>query len=87
MRAGEQASQGGTLAVRSAGADNSGGFDWMAYMAPSMAVLFPMFTVSLGARSVLAERRWGIAAPAHFIPRGAGVERQMAIFLTGLAQW
>ena len=62
MRAGEQAAQGGSLklAVKSVGAsDTSGGFDWLAYMAPSMAVMFLMFTVSLGGRSVLAERQWG----------------------------
>ena len=92
MRAGEQASQGASmkLNVQSAGAsDNSGGFDWMAYMAPSMAVLYLMFTVSLGARSVLAERQWGTlqrlltspTSPAQVL--GGKIS---GIFLTGLAQ-
>jgi len=78
------------LSVQSAGAaNNTGGFDWMAYMAPSMAVMFLMFTVSLGARSVLAERQWGTlqrlltspTSPAQVL--GGKVS---GIFLTGLAQ-
>jgi ABC-2 type transport system permease protein len=92
QRASEQASQGSSLklAVQSVGAQsNSGSFDWMAYMAPSMAVLFLMFTVSLGARSVLAERQWGTlqrllispSSPAQVL--GGKVS---GIFLTGLAQ-
>ena len=92
MRAGEQASQGAPMKLNAqfAGAsDNSGGFDWMAYMAPSMAVLYLMFTVSLGARSVLAERQWGTlqrlltspTSPAQVL--GGKIS---GIFLTGLAQ-
>ena len=92
MRAGEQASQGTSMKLNAqfAGAsDNSGGFDWMAYMAPSMAVLYLMFTVSLGARSVLAERQWGTlqrlltspTSPAQVL--GGKIS---GIFLTGLAQ-
>jgi ABC-2 type transport system permease protein len=92
MRAGEQASQGASMKLNAlfAGAsDNSGGFDWMAYMAPSMAVLYLMFTVSLGARSVLAERQWGTlqrlltspTSPAQVL--GGKIS---GIFLTGLAQ-
>jgi ABC-2 type transport system permease protein len=92
MRAGEQAAQGAALklTVQSVGAsNNSGGFDWMAYMAPSMAILFLMFTVSLGGRSILAERQWGTlqrlltspTAPAQVL--GGKIS---GIFLTGLAQ-
>ena len=89
---GEQAAQGSTAEIDRAvrgRADNSGGFDWMAYMAPSMAVLFLMFTVSLGGRSVLAERQWGTlqrlltspTSPAQVL--GGKIS---GIFLTGLAQ-
>jgi ABC-2 type transport system permease protein len=92
MRAGGQASQDVLikLSVQSAGsANNSGGFDPMAYMAPSMAVLFLMFTVSLGARSVLAERQWGtlqrlLIAPASPVQVLGG--KISGIFLTGLVQ-
>ncbi len=92
MRVGEQAAQVEQmkLTVQSAGAqNNSGGFDWMAYMAPSMAVLFLMFTVSLGARSVLAERQWGtlqrlLISPSS--PTQVLGGKVSGIFLTGLAQ-
>jgi len=92
MRSGEQAAQGVLmeLSVQSAGAaNNTGGFDWMAYMAPSMAVLFLMFTVTLGARSVLAERQWGtlqrlLTSPTS--PAQVLGGKLSGIFLTGLAQ-
>ncbi len=85
-----QSSRAVNLSVEFVGAsDNSGGFDWMAYMAPSMAVMFLMFTVSLGGRSILAERQWGTlqrlltspTSPAQVL--GGKVS---GIFLTGLAQ-
>jgi ABC-2 type transport system permease protein len=92
MRAGEQASQGSLLklSVQAAGSpSNSGGFDWMAYMAPSAAVMFLMFTVSLGGRSILAERQWGtlqrlLTSPTS--PSQVLGGKVSGIFLTGLAQ-
>ncbi len=92
QRSGEQAAQGSSmkLTVQSVGAQtNSGGFDWMAYMAPSMAVLFLMFTVSLGGRSILAERQWGtlqrlLISPSSAVQVLGG--KVSGIFLTGLAQ-
>jgi ABC-2 type transport system permease protein len=92
MRVGEQAAQGSSLKLRvqSVGAQtNSGGFDWMAYMAPSMAVLFLMFTVSLGGRSILAERQWGTLQRLLISPSSAAQVlggKVSGIFLTGLAQ-
>jgi len=92
MRVGEQATQAEQmkLTVQSAGAqNNSGGFDWMAYMAPSMAVLFLMFTVSLGGRSILAERQWGTLQRLLISPSSAAQVlggKVSGIFLTGLAQ-
>lgn len=91
-RASEQAAQDAALklAVQSVGSSNSsGGFDWLAYMGPSMAVLFLMFTVSLGARSVLAERQWGtlqrlLTSPTS--PAQVLGGKLSGIFLTGLAQ-
>jgi ABC-2 type transport system permease protein len=64
-------------------------FDWLTYMAPSMAIMFLMFTVSNGGRSLLAERDWGTlprmlttpTVPAHII--GGKVA---GIYVTGLAQ-
>ena len=92
MRAGEQAARRASLqlTVQSVGSSNtSGGFDWLAYMAPSMAVLFLMFTVSLGGRSILAEREWGtlqrlLTSPSSPVQVLAG--KVSGIFLTGLAQ-
>ncbi len=92
MRVGEQAIQVEQmqLMVQSTSAQsNSGGFDWMAYMAPSMAVMFLMFTVSLGGRSVLAERQWGtlqrlLTSPTS--PAQVLCGKISGIFLTGLAQ-
>jgi ABC-2 type transport system permease protein len=92
MRAGEQAAQDTStkLTVHYVGAsNNSGGFDWMAYMAPSMAVLFLMFTVSLGARSVLAERQWGTLQRLLISPTSPPQVlggKLSGIFFTGLAQ-
>jgi ABC-2 type transport system permease protein len=92
MRAGEHASQDTLLklSVQSIGSSgNSGGFDWMAYMAPSMAVLFLMFTVSLGGRSILAERQWGTLQRLLISPSSTAQVlggKVSGIFLTGLAQ-
>ncbi len=48
-----------TTQLSAAASSNSGGFDWLGYMAPSMAIMFLMFTVTAGGRSILAEREWG----------------------------
>jgi ABC-2 type transport system permease protein len=37
----------------------SGGFDWLTYMAPSMAVLYLMFAMSQSARTILQEKQMG----------------------------
>ncbi len=64
-------------------------FDVLAYMAPGMALLFLMYTVSYGGRSILAERAQGTlprllvspTSPAQIL--GGKV---FGIFLTGVAQ-
>ncbi len=63
-RAWQRISESRLVAVRSESATRSGsdGFDWAAYMAPSMAIVFLMFTVTAGGRSVLAEREGGTLA-------------------------
>jgi ABC-type multidrug transport system permease subunit len=68
---------------------SSGGFDWMAYMAPSMAILFLMFTVTAGGRSILAEREGGtlprmLASPTSTAMVLGG--KVLGIFLTGALQ-
>lgn len=92
QRAGTQAAQGSSLQLVTnyiGSSDSSGGFDWLAYMAPSMAVLFLMFTVSMGGRSVLAERQWGTLQRLLISPTTPGQVlggKVSGIFLTGLAQ-
>jgi ABC-2 type transport system permease protein len=68
---------------------SSGGFDWLAYMAPSMATLFLMFTVTAGGRSILAEREGGtlprmLASPTSTAMVLGG--KVLGIFLTGALQ-
>jgi ABC-2 type transport system permease protein len=64
-------------------------FDILAYMAPGMALLFLMYTVSYGGRSILAERSQGtlprllVSPTSTFQVLGGKV---LGIFLTGLAQ-
>ena len=72
--------------TRSAG---SQGFDWLAYSAPSMAILFLMFAVSNGGRSILAEREGGTLTRMLVTPSTSAQVlggKVVGIFLTGLAQ-
>ena len=65
------------------------GFDWLAYMAPSMAVLFLMFTVTIGGRSILAERDGGtlprmLTTPTRAVQVIGG--KMLGVYLTGVVQ-
>ena len=64
-------------------------FDILAYMAPGMALLFLMYTVSYGGRSILAERSQGtlprlLVSPTMTSQVLGG--KVLGIFLTGIAQ-
>lgn len=64
-------------------------FDILAFMAPGMALLFLMYTVSYGGRSILAERSQGtlprlLIAPTSSVQVLGG--KVLGIFLTGVAQ-
>jgi len=64
-------------------------FDVLAYLAPAMALMFLMFTVSNGGRSILAERNGGTLSRLLISPTtGAQVlgGKLLGIFLTGVAQ-
>ncbi|RPI80526.1 MAG: hypothetical protein EHM41_22545, partial [Chloroflexi bacterium] len=68
---------------------SSTSFDWLAYTAPSMAIVSLMFTVAAGGRSILAERQWGtlprlLVTPSTPLQVLAG--KALGIFLTGTAQ-
>jgi len=64
-------------------------FDPLAYMAPGMALMFLMYTVSYGGRSILAERTQG-TMPRLLVSPTTSVQilggKVFGIFLTGVAQ-
>lgn len=64
-------------------------FDIMAYMAPGMALLFLMYTVSYGGRSILLERSQG-TLPRLLVSPTSSTQvlggKVMGIFFTGVAQ-
>jgi ABC-2 type transport system permease protein len=64
-------------------------FDPMAYMAPGMALMFLMFTVSNGGRSILAERALG-TLPRLFVSPTHGAQvligKVFGVYLTGVMQ-
>ena len=64
-------------------------FDILAYMAPGMALLFLMYTVSYGGRSILAERSQGTLPRLLVSPTSTSEVlggKVLGIFLTGVAQ-
>jgi ABC-2 type transport system permease protein len=64
-------------------------FDILAYMAPGMALLFLMYTVSYGGRSILAERAQG-TLPRLLVSPTSNAQvlggKVLGIFFTGVAQ-
>ena len=64
-------------------------FDVLAYMAPGMALLFLMYTVSYGGRSILAERAQG-TLPRLLVSPTTSAQilggKVFGIYLTGVAQ-
>jgi len=77
-----------TLKKNTEGA-NAVQFDLLAYFAPGMALMFLMYTVSYGGRSILAERSQGtlprlLISPTHNIQVLGG--KVLGIFFTGVAQ-
>jgi ABC-2 type transport system permease protein len=90
--AGQKASNSNLITIKSettAAQPASGGFDWLAYTAPSMAILFLMFTVTAGGRSILSERADGTLPRLLVTPSTAAQVlggKALGIFLTGLAQ-
>lgn len=65
------------------------GFDWLAYMAPSMAILFLVFTATVGGRTILIERDEGTLPRMLTTPTTAAQVlggKIAGIYITGLAQ-
>jgi ABC-2 type transport system permease protein len=78
-----------TVQTESARPDTSSNFNPLAYFAPAMALLFLMYTVTIGARSFLAERQERTLARMLVAPiSGAQVlgGKVLGIFLSGAAQ-
>ena len=64
-------------------------FDWLGYMAPSMAILFLMFTMTNGERSILAEREAGTLPRMLTTPSGTSQViggKIFGIYLNGITQ-
>ncbi len=64
-------------------------FDWLRFSAPSMAILFLMFTVTSAGRTILAEREWGTLPRMLVTPTSPAqvLSGKIAgVFLTGVAQ-
>lgn len=91
QQAGQEAAEADLIGLESQtlGGEEGGGFDWMGYMAPSMAILFLMFTVTAGGRSILAERDEGTLPRMLVSPSSAAQVlggKVFGIYLTGLSQ-
>ena len=64
-------------------------FDILAYLAPGMALMFLMYTVSYGGRSLLAERRQGTLPRLLVSPTSSAQVlggKVLGVYLTGVAQ-
>jgi len=90
MRAAQQAVDSQLISVKGeTTGKETAGFDWLTYMAPSMAILFLMFTVSNGGKTILAERDWGTLPRLLTSPTSAAQVlggKVGGIYITGLAQ-
>ncbi len=79
------------IRVRNTASDATGlnEIDPMAFLAPGMAMLFLMYTVSLGGRSILDERREGTLARMLSTPTRGGqvlTGKTFGIYFVGVAQ-
>jgi ABC-2 type transport system permease protein len=91
-RAAQAVATGGSpIAVRgeTASGEAQEGFQLIGYLAPSMAILFLIFTTMAGARTILAEREGGtlprlLTTPTN--PAQVLGGKVVGIFLTGVAQ-
>ncbi len=85
-----QASNGSRISLKSleAGSEPQD-FNILAYMAPGMALMFLMFTVTYGGRSLLVERTQGTLPRLLVTPVNTGqvlIGKMFGVFMTGSAQ-
>ncbi len=90
-RAGQQTFETDLIALRTeaASGDSGGEFNWLAFAAPSMAILFLMFTTTAGARTILAERDGG-TLPRMLVSPSTSAQvlggKVLGVFLIGVLQ-
>jgi len=78
-----------TVRSLSGQAEEQAPFDPLAYLAPGMALLFLMYTVSLGGSSLLAEQREGTLQRMRTTPTSSSQVlggKLFGVYLTGVAQ-
>lgn len=78
-----------TVRTESLSGEQQAGFDWLSYSAPSMAILFLMFTVAAGGRKILAEQEAGTLPRLLVTPTRASQVlggKVMGIYASGLFQ-
>ncbi len=90
-RVGSQAAASELIMVRgeAAAEKSEAAFDWLRFSAPSMAILFLMFTVTSAGRTILAEREWGTLPRMLVTPTSPAqvLSGKIAgVFLIGIAQ-
>jgi ABC-2 type transport system permease protein len=90
-RVGSQAVESDVIMVRSESSSDKeeAAFDWLKFSAPSMAILFLMFTVTSAGRTILSEREWGTLPRMLVSPTSTSqvLSGKIAgVFLTGIAQ-
>ncbi len=78
-----------TVESHTVAGSGSGEFDWMTYMAPSMAILFLMFTMTSGGRTLLSERDQGTLPRMLVSPSSAAQVisgKVLGVFTVGILQ-
>lgn len=81
---------GGSISLREMRADGEvASFDVLAYLAPGMALMFLMYTVAHGGRTLLAERAQGTLPRLLVTPTSTSqvlAGKVLGVYLTGVAQ-
>jgi ABC-2 type transport system permease protein len=89
QRAAAETGSGAPIRLASAEGQTGEAFDPMSYFAPSMAIFFLMFTVTLGGRSLLDEKNTGTLARLASAPIGEASilgGKMLGIYLTAVLQ-
>jgi ABC-2 type transport system permease protein len=77
------------IQTETAAGEDQAGFDWLSFSAPSMAILFLMFTVTAGGSRILAEQKAGTLPRLLVTPTSASQVlggKVLGIYTSGLFQ-